>query len=45
MKDLKMERWMERWHVLLRLSADFHELGDLQAIGATGFDCRADELC
>lgn len=26
------------WRVLLRLSADIHETGDVQAIDATGFD-------
>jgi IS5 family transposase len=36
MQDLEMARW----RVLLRLSADLHEPGDVQAIDATGFDRR-----
>ena len=37
MKDLEMSLW----RVLLRLSADLHETGEVQAIDATGFDRRA----
>ena len=37
MQDLEMARW----RVLLRLSADLHEPGEVQAIDATGFDRRA----
>jgi IS5 family transposase len=37
MQDLEMALW----RVLLRLSADLHEPGDVQAIDATGFDRRA----
>jgi IS5 family transposase len=37
MQDLEMTRW----RVLLRLSADLHEPGEVQAIDATGFDRRA----
>lgn len=36
MKDLEMAFW----RVFLRLSADLHEPGDVQAIDATGFDRR-----
>jgi len=32
---------MPLWRVLLRLSADLHETGSVQAIDATGFDRRA----
>ena len=32
---------MKIWRVLLRLSVTFHELGDVQAIDATGFERRA----
>jgi IS5 family transposase len=37
MQDLEMTLW----RVLLRLSADLHEIGEVQAIDATGFDRRA----
>ena len=37
MQDLEMARW----RVLLRLSAELHDLGEIQAIDATGFDRRA----
>jgi IS5 family transposase len=32
---------MARWRVFLRLSADLHERGEVQAIDATGFNRRA----
>jgi len=34
----KQDLEMRIWHVLLRLSAELHDLGDAQAIDATGMD-------
>lgn len=34
----KRELKMAAWRTLLRLSADLHDTGEVQAIDATGFD-------
>ena len=37
----KQELKMPIWRTLLRLSSELHDLGDVQAIDATGVDCHA----